>query len=108
MNGEYWPRTTPLMLSKGQRVEIELVNHSMMAHPIHLHGHAFQVIAIDDRPIPRRRSRHRAGHSDEGLCPDRVRRQQSRTMGVPLPQSLPHDDRHDDGVQVSGNRRLTI
>jgi FtsP/CotA-like multicopper oxidase with cupredoxin domain len=52
MNGEYWPRTTPLMLNKGQRVEIELVNHSMMAHPIHLHGHAFQVIAIDGRPIP--------------------------------------------------------
>jgi FtsP/CotA-like multicopper oxidase with cupredoxin domain len=51
MNGEYWPRTTPLMLNKGQRVEIELVNHSTMAHPIHLHGHAFQVIAIDGRPI---------------------------------------------------------
>jgi FtsP/CotA-like multicopper oxidase with cupredoxin domain len=51
MNGEYWPRITPLTLSKGQRVEIELVNHSMMAHPIHLHGHAFQVIAIDGRPI---------------------------------------------------------
>jgi FtsP/CotA-like multicopper oxidase with cupredoxin domain len=51
MNGEYWPRTTPLMLSKGQRVEIELVNHSMMAHPIHLHGHAFQVVAIDGRSI---------------------------------------------------------
>lgn len=51
MDGAYWPRTTPLMLSKGQRVEIELVNHSMMAHPIHLHGHTFQVIAIDGRPI---------------------------------------------------------
>ncbi len=51
MNGEYWPHTTPLMLRKGQRVEIELVNHSMMAHPIHLHGHAFQVIAIDGQPI---------------------------------------------------------
>jgi len=51
MNGEYWPRTTPLMLCQGQRVEIELVNHTMMAHPIHLHGHAFQVIAIDGQPI---------------------------------------------------------
>jgi FtsP/CotA-like multicopper oxidase with cupredoxin domain len=51
MNGEYWPRVTPLMLGKGQRVEIDLVNHSMMAHPIHLHGHAFQVVAIDGRPI---------------------------------------------------------
>jgi FtsP/CotA-like multicopper oxidase with cupredoxin domain len=51
MNGEYWPQVTPLMLGKGQRVEIDLVNRSMMAHPIHLHGHAFQVIAIDGRPI---------------------------------------------------------
>jgi FtsP/CotA-like multicopper oxidase with cupredoxin domain len=51
MNGAYWPRTTPLMLRKGQRVEIELVNRSMMAHPIHLHGHAFQVVAIDGQPI---------------------------------------------------------
>ncbi|MHB8885093.1 MAG: multicopper oxidase family protein [Methylovirgula sp.] len=51
MNGAYWPQVAPLMLSKGQRVEIDLINHSMMAHPIHLHGHTFQVIAIDGRPI---------------------------------------------------------
>jgi FtsP/CotA-like multicopper oxidase with cupredoxin domain len=51
MNGEYWPQVKPLMLAKGQRVEIDLVNHSMMAHPMHLHGHTFQVIAIDGRPI---------------------------------------------------------
>jgi FtsP/CotA-like multicopper oxidase with cupredoxin domain len=51
MNGEYWPQVSPLMLAKGQRVEIDLVNRTMMAHPIHLHGHVFQVIAIDGRPI---------------------------------------------------------
>jgi len=51
INGEYWPQVSPLMLTKGQRVEINLVNRTMMAHPIHLHGHAFQVIAIDGRPI---------------------------------------------------------
>jgi FtsP/CotA-like multicopper oxidase with cupredoxin domain len=51
MNGEYWPQVTPLMLGKGQRVEIDLVNRSMMAHPMHLHGHVLQVIAIDGRPI---------------------------------------------------------
>jgi FtsP/CotA-like multicopper oxidase with cupredoxin domain len=51
MNGAYWPQITPLMLSKGQRIEIELVNRSMMAHPIHLHGHVFQVIAIDRQPL---------------------------------------------------------
>jgi FtsP/CotA-like multicopper oxidase with cupredoxin domain len=52
LSGEYWPSATPLMLSKGQRVEIELVNHAMMAHPIHLHGHVFQVVAIDGQPVP--------------------------------------------------------
>jgi FtsP/CotA-like multicopper oxidase with cupredoxin domain len=51
MNGEYWPHITPLMLNKGQRVEVELVNNSMMAHPIHLHGHVFQVIEIDGQPL---------------------------------------------------------
>lgn len=51
MNGEHWPHVTPLILSTGQRVEIDLINHSMMAHPMHLHGHAFQVIAINGRQI---------------------------------------------------------
>jgi len=51
MNGEYWPKVTPLMLNRGQRVEIDLVNQTMMSHPMHLHGHTFQVIAINGRPI---------------------------------------------------------
>jgi FtsP/CotA-like multicopper oxidase with cupredoxin domain len=51
MNGEYWPQVTPLMLDKGQRVEIDLVNRTMMAHPMHLHGNHFQVVAIDGAPI---------------------------------------------------------
>jgi FtsP/CotA-like multicopper oxidase with cupredoxin domain len=51
MNGEYWPQVTPLMLRRGQRVELELVNQTMMAHPMHLHGHTFQVVEIDARRI---------------------------------------------------------
>ena len=51
MNGEYWPQITPLRLARGQRVEIELLNRTMMAHPIHLHGHVFQVIALDGRAL---------------------------------------------------------
>jgi FtsP/CotA-like multicopper oxidase with cupredoxin domain len=51
MNGEFWPHVTPLVLRKGQRVEIDLVNGTMMAHPIHLHGHVFQVIAVDGKAI---------------------------------------------------------
>jgi FtsP/CotA-like multicopper oxidase with cupredoxin domain len=51
MNGEYWPNVTPLMIAHGQRVAIEMVNHSMMAHPMHLHGHAFQVVAVNGVPL---------------------------------------------------------
>jgi FtsP/CotA-like multicopper oxidase with cupredoxin domain len=51
MNGEYWPHITPLMLKKGERIEIDLINQTMMAHPIHLHGHVFQVVAIDGRTL---------------------------------------------------------
>jgi FtsP/CotA-like multicopper oxidase with cupredoxin domain len=51
MNGEYWPNVTPLMIAPGRRVAIEMLNHSMMAHPMHLHGHAFQVVAINGAPL---------------------------------------------------------
>jgi FtsP/CotA-like multicopper oxidase with cupredoxin domain len=51
INGEYWPNVTPLMIARGQRVAIEMLNHTMMPHPMHLHGHAFQVVAINGAPL---------------------------------------------------------
>ena len=36
---------------QGERVAIEMRNMSMMAHPMHLHGHHFQIVAIDGRKI---------------------------------------------------------
>src|SRR5262249_10848303 len=51
MNGEFWPQVTPLTIATGQRVAIEMVNASMMAHPMHLHGHAFQVVALNGVPL---------------------------------------------------------
>src|SRR4030088_586744 len=47
LNGEYWPNVTPLIIATGQRVAIEMINHTMMTHPMHLHGHAFQVVSIN-------------------------------------------------------------
>jgi FtsP/CotA-like multicopper oxidase with cupredoxin domain len=47
LNSEYWPNVTPLMIATGQRVAIEMLNHTMMPHPMHLHGHAFQVVAVN-------------------------------------------------------------
>jgi FtsP/CotA-like multicopper oxidase with cupredoxin domain len=51
LNGEYWPNVTPLMIATGQRVAIEMLNHTMMAHPMHLHGHAFQVMTLNGAPL---------------------------------------------------------
>ena len=51
LNGEYWPNVTPLLIATGQRVAIEMLNHTMMPHPMHLHGHAFQVVAINGAPL---------------------------------------------------------
>ena len=51
MNKKFWPNITPLMVSPGQRVAIDMVNPTMMAHPMHLHGHAFQVVAINGTPM---------------------------------------------------------
>jgi FtsP/CotA-like multicopper oxidase with cupredoxin domain len=51
LNGQFWPKITPLMIDRGQRVAIEMVNRSMMAHPMHIHGHAFQVIAVNGAPL---------------------------------------------------------
>jgi FtsP/CotA-like multicopper oxidase with cupredoxin domain len=51
INGQSWPRVSPLMVSPGQRVAIDMVNHSGMAHPMHLHGHAFQVVALNGAPF---------------------------------------------------------
>jgi len=50
-DGKTWKDHVPLAVKQGQRVEIELVNRSMMAHPMHLHGHHFQVTALDGKPL---------------------------------------------------------
>ncbi len=36
-------------LRLGERVEVTMVNRTTMAHPMHLHGHHFQVVAVDGR-----------------------------------------------------------
>ena len=41
----------PATIDKGQRVELVMRNRTMMAHPMHLHGHLFQVTEIDGKPI---------------------------------------------------------
>ncbi len=38
-----------LPVKRGERVEITMVNKTMMSHPMHLHGHSFQVVAVNGK-----------------------------------------------------------
>src|SRR5581483_5510480 len=44
IGGQAWPKADPLLIRRGQRVALELVNESGMWHPMHLHGHFFRVL----------------------------------------------------------------
>lgn len=47
LNGTTWEKRQKLEVRSGQRVSLGFMNHSMMAHPMHLHGHHFQVVGIN-------------------------------------------------------------
>ena len=52
LNGQVWPKITPLEMKQGERVEIDFTNQTGMTHPMHLHGHVFQVVAMDGVRLP--------------------------------------------------------
>lgn len=56
INGHSYPDTGTLKVPAGKLVRLRLVNAGQMAHPLHLHGTAFRIVARDG---------HRA--SDTGL-----------------------------------------
>lgn len=48
INGVVWNKDVPpLTVAQGERVEMEITNRTLMPHPMHLHGHRFQVVEID-------------------------------------------------------------
>ncbi|HEY8903813.1 MAG TPA: multicopper oxidase family protein [Chthoniobacterales bacterium] len=51
INGEAYPNRNSLDVTAGERVEVEFTNATGMGHPMHLHGHVFQVIEIDGERI---------------------------------------------------------
>ena len=54
INGEPYSKTNPLHVRQGQRPIITFDNQTMMYHPIHLHGHTFQLIKPDGTPGARK------------------------------------------------------
>lgn len=46
VNGKSYPNTDPIWVREGERVRLRVSNMSPESHPMHLHGHSFQVVAV--------------------------------------------------------------
>jgi len=51
-NSRVFPGTDHLVVRTGDRVRIRFGNLSMWNHPIHVHGHAWKIVATDGGDIP--------------------------------------------------------
>ena len=51
INGQIWGEHTPIAARSGERVHLTFHNMSMMGHPMHLHGHVFQVVNVNGLAI---------------------------------------------------------
>lgn len=54
INDRPFSDSKPLTVQQGQRATLTFSNASMMWHPMHLHGHTFQVMKPDGGPGPRK------------------------------------------------------
>ncbi|OBC17483.1 oxidase [Mycobacterium sp. 852013-50091_SCH5140682] len=54
INGLPFAKTRPLQVRQGQRVTLTFTNSTMMWHPMHLHGHTFEVLAAGGQPGARK------------------------------------------------------
>lgn len=46
INDQIYPKAEPLPIKAGERIRVELSNHTMMYHPMHLHGHFFRLLGV--------------------------------------------------------------
>jgi plastocyanin len=52
INGKMHGGIPPLMVAEGERVLVRLIHSGATPHPIHTHGHSFQIVATDGNPVP--------------------------------------------------------
>lgn len=76
INDQVWPDVTPVLVYQGERVEITFNNASSMAHPMHLHGHVFQITAMN-------------GHKMKGALHDTVLVLPHSTMTIQFDANYP-------------------
>ena len=44
IDGKSFPDSAPITVAEGERLRLKIFNQTMMFHPIHLHGHTFQMV----------------------------------------------------------------
>ena len=92
----------PIRFARNERVRLRLVNDTMMAHPIHLHGHFFEI--VNGQPPGSSRS-STPSTSSPAASSTRPDRRCARRLGVPLPPPVPHACRHDARRHRAAARR---
>lgn len=51
LNGKCFPNVSPLSVRFGEKVRVRFANAMMNAHPMHIHGHQFTIVASDGNPL---------------------------------------------------------
>jgi len=44
LDGKSFPDTAAITVAEGERLRLRITNETMMFHPVHLHGHTFQMV----------------------------------------------------------------
>ncbi|MDQ3167674.1 MAG: multicopper oxidase domain-containing protein, partial [Chloroflexota bacterium] len=52
INGHTHGAIPPICIAEGERLLLRIINAGHLAHPIHIHGHSFKIVATDGNPVP--------------------------------------------------------
>jgi FtsP/CotA-like multicopper oxidase with cupredoxin domain len=52
MDGKMHEAIPPIVVKEGDKVLLRLINAGTLAHPFHIHGHSFKIVATDGNPVP--------------------------------------------------------
>ncbi len=52
INGKAFPETKQITVKMGDVVRLRLAGIGQFAHPMHLHGMSFKIVATDGNPVP--------------------------------------------------------
>jgi FtsP/CotA-like multicopper oxidase with cupredoxin domain len=66
INGKKYPNTPKIYVTRNEQVVVRFKNTTDMDHPMHLHGHVFQLVEVDGtalaRPLPKDTALVRSNH----------------------------------------------